>query len=80
MGNAHAWRHRHGRGKPCPSGCKFCAARPSVGDYANSTGHRHNLAAKKGGKRNQTVIVAGGAGRSKTMWVKRPKPQRGLGS
>jgi hypothetical protein len=80
MGNAHAWRHRHGRGKPCSSDCVFCKSRPSEGKYKNRNGHRHNPAAKKSGKRHEAKFVVGGAGRSITEWVKKPKPQRGLGS
>lgn len=44
MGNAHAWRHRHGRGKPCSSECLYCKMRPKDGppgdrhtNYANKT-------------------------------------------
>lgn len=46
MANAHAWRHRNGRGRPCPTGCIYCKLRPKDGkgdkNYRNKNGHRHN--------------------------------------
>ena len=53
MANAHAWRHRNGRGKPCPTGCIYCKNRPSSGLYTNKNGHRRNPAAKRRGKRSK---------------------------
>lgn len=47
MGNAHAWRHRSGKGRPCPPDCIYCKFRPSEGRYRNRNGHRHNPAAGK---------------------------------
>lgn len=45
-GNAHRNRH-HRLGRPCAEGCRYCKARPSVGDYANKNGHRRNPARGK---------------------------------
>lgn len=42
MANAHAWRHRTGRGKPCPSDCIYCKNQPKAKKYRNKNGHRHN--------------------------------------
>lgn len=53
MANAHAWRHRKGRGNPCPAGCIYCKNRPNSGLYSNKTGHRRNPAAKRRGKRSK---------------------------
>ena len=51
-GNAH--RNRRRRGRPCKADCIYCKTRPKFGNYANSTGNRHNPAAgkkqKKGGR------------------------------
>lgn len=51
MGNAHAWRHRNGRGNPCPTGCIYCKNRPKDGLYSNKNGHRRNTRRKKKTKR-----------------------------
>jgi hypothetical protein len=51
MGNAHAWRHRSGRGLPCPTGCIYCKNRPKDGLYSNKNGHRRNTRRKKKTKR-----------------------------
>lgn len=63
MANAHAWRHRNGRGKPCDSGCIYCKARPKNGkggrNYRNQTGHRRNLYKSKnqqGKRRSQKKV------------------------
>lgn len=55
MGNAHAWRHRKGRGAPCSTGCIYCKNRPSEGLYTNKNGHRNNPARKKKGRRNKAT-------------------------
>lgn len=51
MANAHAWRHRNGYGKPCPTECIYCKSRPQDGKYPNKNGNRHNPASKHRGKR-----------------------------
>jgi hypothetical protein len=52
MANAHAHRHRVGKGNPCPSGCIYCLNRPSSGKFKNKNGHRRNPARKRGGRKN----------------------------
>ena len=60
MGNAHAWRHRHGLGHPCPTGCIYCQMRPKEGDpgerrknYANKTSRgRHTPRGKQNNKKH----------------------------
>lgn len=60
MANAHAWRHRNGRGIPCPAGCLYCKSGPKI----NTNGHRINPTRKKGGKRHPELSYHGPAGRS----------------
>ena len=64
MGNAHAWRHRSGRGEVCNAGCAFCKARPGEGKFKNSNGHRHNPTRKKGGKKHPERSFHGAPGHS----------------
>jgi len=45
-GNAHAWRHRHGLGKPCPTGCVYCAMRPKSGEPGSRVRHYINKTSK----------------------------------
>lgn len=55
MSNAHAWRHRSGRGRPCPLGCIYCKLQPKDGqggkNYNNKTGHRRNIYKSKKSQR-----------------------------
>jgi len=62
MGNAHAWRHRHGRGKTCPTGCLYCLMRPKEGEpgsrrknYSNKTSRgRHTPKGKQANKKRKS--------------------------
>ena len=61
MGNAHAWRHRKGRGKPCSSDCLYCKMRPKEGEpgsrrrnYANKTSRgRHTPKGKNANRKKR---------------------------
>jgi len=61
MGNAHAWRHRHGLGKPCPVGCIYCTMRPKGGapgkrrkNYTNKISRgRHTPKGKRANRRQR---------------------------
>ncbi len=61
MGNAHASRHRRGLGKPCPTGCLYCAMRPKEGlpgkrrkNYANKTSRgRHTPKGKNANRKKR---------------------------
>lgn len=68
MGNAHAWRHRTGRGNPCPTGCLYCKMRPKEGE----PGERHKNYANKNSRGRHTP-------RGKQNNKKRKSPKLKLG-
>jgi hypothetical protein len=63
MANAHAWRHRNGRGAPCTADCFYCKSR----SVRNTNGHRINPTRKKGGKHHPELSYHGDPGRSVLM-------------